>query len=97
MTRLEVRGMTQEQIAERLKNAPRARIYQLIHELVAIEEHFTPAEVARARRLSKRKVVELCAQGSIPGAHKPLDNGRRISATGIAQWDDNTRVTPLKD
>ena len=95
--RLDVRGKSREEIAELLRSARRERLYELIYELATLEEHFTPKEIARARRLSPRAVLNFCRAGKIPGAHKPLENGWRISRRGLEQWDQDTCVTPLRD
>jgi hypothetical protein len=93
--KLDVRGKSREQIGELLRSKRRDGLLDLIYQLANIEDHFTPLEVARARRMEKYAVVALCRDGKIPGTHKPSANQWRISASGLEEWDRSTCVTPL--
>ena len=96
MTRMDVRGKSREELDVLLAGVRRERLYDLIHELATLEEHFTPLELARARRMPKRTIVQMCVQGRIPGTHKPDASKWRISRRGVEQWDASTQVTPLQ-
>lgn len=89
----EVTGKSRQEIEDLLAGAKRARLLDLIHELANVEPHYSPRTVGRAREMSARTITELCRAGKIPGVHKPLVNGWRISRSGLKQWDEQTRVT----
>jgi hypothetical protein len=83
------------EIGELLKNVRRERIYDLIHELATLEEHWTPLELARARKMPKSAIDKLIRAGSMPGVHRPSDNVTRISQSGVEAWDRSTQVTEI--
>jgi hypothetical protein len=95
MKRLDVRGRSRLEIAELLKNVRRDRIYDLVHELVTIEEHWSPEELARARKVPKSSIDKAIRAGRMPGVHRPSPNVTRISQSGVEAWDRATQITPV--
>lgn len=86
-------GKTRPQIEAAIKNMTRAEIAALIQQLIELEPHYTPQEIAMLRKMSKRRIVALCQSQTIR-AHKPLENGWRIPLSAAREWDESTAVAP---
>lgn len=74
-----------------LRRKERHELHRLIAQLATLEVFFTPAEVAKARRLPPRTVSELCKRGEIR-AHQPLSKRWRIPLSAVREWDRNTAI-----
>lgn len=93
MKKLNLIGKSREQIESMLgPSYRRADLLDLIFQLASIEPHFSPSTIAAAREMTTAKVLKLIKEGAIPGVHKPLDNGYRVSLSGIRAWDKKTAV-----
>lgn len=83
-----------ERTLERLLSGKeRSELVRMIKFLSVAEVFFTPAELAKARRLPRRTVVELCKRGEIR-AHRVLSNRWRIPLSAVHEWDRNTAALP---
>ena len=96
MIEIDVVGKSRDEINQATANVRRAGLLDLIHELANVEPHYSPRTIARQREMSPRRLVEMCKAGEMPGTHKPMQNGWRISRSGLWEWDMLTCVTPLR-
>lgn len=92
---MKLAGKSHQEIAHLTRNLTREQLVEELYQLATLEPHYSPGTIAAAREMSKRKIVELIQKGVIPGAHKPLENGWRVSHSGVRQWDAQTQVTEV--
>lgn len=90
--KIDLRGKSRDEIDHLTKGWRRDRFLDAIHELATIEPHYSPRTVAKAREMRPLTIAKLCANGTIPDCHKPLQNGWRIPDSSLRKWDKATRV-----
>lgn len=91
MKRLDVIGQSRDQIERLTHNLRRADLLDLLARAVSLETFFSAAEIATARRMTKRAVLEAMKKGELR-AHKPTPYRWVASLGDIRAWDQQTAV-----
>lgn len=89
--KIDVMGKTREQLGDLLGRKRPAELIDIIHELATLEPFFSPRTIARARGMSKRRIVKMCKDQELR-AHKPSPNNYRVPLSAVREWDANTAV-----
>src|SRR5690242_3047706 len=90
----EIRGKTEQQIADLVQNAEPADVAHLLFTLSNFEPHFSAQTVARMRDLHVQTVIKLIKDGRIRRVHRTLDNnGYRIPLSSVLEWDNATAIS----
>jgi predicted transcriptional regulator len=80
-------GKTEEQIGRALKELTWDELIGVIHSLATVEEAFTPAEIARRKKMSKRDVIREMKAGKMGGGYFSRSfNSLKVSASGVNEW-----------
>lgn len=95
MKKVAVIGQSRETIERLTQSFSRQDLLDLVHQLATWEPKFSPSTVASLCEMTPRAIVARIKDGTIKGAHKPLDNGWRISLSGLREWDEQTAVKAL--
>lgn len=89
-------GKTRDQIAHALRDRPLDELIDVIFSLSTVEEAFTPAEIARRKKVSKRDVIRDMKAGKMGGAYFARSfNSLRASASGVNAWWNSYRVPAI--
>jgi hypothetical protein len=92
MNKIDVIGKSREVIEKETRNLHRSDLLDLIYQLATWEPKFKPATIAAACQMTPRAIVQRIKSGEIRGAHKPLENGWRVSLSGLREWDEQTAL-----
>jgi hypothetical protein len=80
-------GKGREDIARILATKTRAELLDIIFSLATVEQHFTPAEIARRSGMTKRTVLADIHKGRFGGEYyKRAANQITVSASGVNAW-----------
>ena len=90
MTRLA--GKSRQQIADATKHWTRDELRDALCKAVSVGLMISPRDLAASRGYSKRKILQLIHDGTLP-AYRHLDNGElRIRLDDVDAWDAKKRV-----
>jgi hypothetical protein len=80
-------GKSREDIVRILAAKTRAELLDIIFSLLIVEQHFTPAEIARRSGMTKRTVLADIHKGRFGGEYyKRAGNQITVSASGVNAW-----------
>jgi hypothetical protein len=89
--RLDVRDKHEQELQRLLRSRRRKDLISLIRDLASIEQHFTAEEIAKARKTTKRDVIERMKKGEI-AAHHPSGYRWTASLSAVREWDERTAI-----
>lgn len=90
MTRLA--GKSREQIGQATKHWTRQELLDALFKAISVEVMLSPRDLAAVRGISKRTVLELIHDGTLP-AYQHLKNGEyRIRVSDVHAWDEKKKV-----
>jgi hypothetical protein len=84
---------SREEIGRALAGKTPDELIDIIYSLTVVEQHFTPAEIARRSGMTKRTVLADIHKGRFNGEYyKRAGNQITVSASGVNAWRRSFRV-----
>jgi hypothetical protein len=86
-------GKSREEIQRAVAGKTRAELIDIIFALSAVEQHFTPSQIASRSGMTKRTVLSDIHAGRFDGEYfKRSPNQITVSASGVNAWRRSFRV-----